>query len=280
MTKYSTDQINRYVKDMTPHTRQLVGTAMTVLKCDEEMLEILRDEDIAFSIRAYLFGLIAEGFDCEDIEKMAEGSDIFGVVKEADSIRKTRGEVVVKGDSSMKDSIKSQVDVQSEIHDAVGKIFEKIEDMSKEIDNHMIENLNASTSELRKSISAENQHLIHEILGRQKICARSWFPGIKKVKMEHVAADEGTIKDKIEDTERAGTEYAIWCLQNIHELSKHQCDILYDSVANKGFRYSEVRTILFDVDGKLRTEEEMEEENGKVLHRREKARKLEGVLTD
>ena len=193
MTKYSIDQINRYVKDMTPHTRQLVGTAMTVLKCDEEMVKILANEGIAFSVRAYLFALIAEGFGYDDVERLSKEEDVFMVVATAGEIR--RGDKQKKGekdvvsrdeiceelisrisvllDEKMKGKVQSDSRMEELKHPKDKDMDTSLD--AEETDNdeqktvhHLEEIIDTAGYSFREHVSAENRRLMAEIISVRK----------------------------------------------------------------------------------------------------------------
>lgn len=220
MTKYSAEQINQYVKEMAPHTKHLVGTAMSVLKSDEELLQILADEEIAFSVRVYLFALIAEGFFNEDVERLSREKDIFGIVAEAENIRKVRKKNDLENgfyfDSDERDELVSQISLL--LDEKLGMLYrnvvvEKELKMSDACSNEINETskqkyqletagesgtdykdavdsleelIDTAGYSLREHISVESNRMLKEILGVQRSIegAKMIFFGRRRVAQE------------------------------------------------------------------------------------------------
>ena len=309
MTKYSTDQINRYVKDMTPHTRQLVGTAMTVLKCDEEMVKILADERIAFSVRMYLFALIAEGFGNDDVERLSKEEDVFKVVAAAEDIRrgdKQKNEKDVESGGEICEELISRISVL--LDEKLKVILQRdsqVEDLRKPEDKdtdfyteethnddqkteqHLEEIIDTAGYSFREHVSAENRQLMAEITSvRKKIeGARMLFFRRKESISEETVHVDKKNKVKLSGKERkdienagdaqSGAEYAVWCLRNMQNLSIKQCDVLYRAASEKKFTYQEIHSLLYAPDEKLREETDMEEQYERILYKRGQAWKLE-----
>ena len=320
MTKYSAEQINQYVKEMAPHTKHLVGTAMSVLRSDEELLQILANEELAFSVRVYLFALIAEGFSNEDVEKLAKYKDVLEIVVAAKELRKARMkydsekesnsepderenlisqisllldeklEIILQHDVAEKEQ--QQSDVSDDVVDGTqgnkgeSKTAEQSDGDCQNDTDRLEELIDTAGYSLRGHISFESKKLMEEILAVERSVegAKMIFFGRRKAAP---VKDTGSLcghgkngqagKEK-DNAELTGAEYAVWCLQNMHDLSLKQCDIIYHAALDKKFNYEEIRSLLYDSDEKTRNEGEMAEQYERLIYKRKHAWKLEKDL--